>query len=49
VTLHPKVTITSASDPQKARALHGEIHNYCFIARSVNFPVGFEPQIVVAD
>ncbi len=46
VTLYPRVTITAASDADKARALHGEIHKYCFIARSVNFPVVIEPQIV---
>jgi organic hydroperoxide reductase OsmC/OhrA len=46
VTLHPKATITAGSDPEKARALHGEVHKYCFIARSVNFPVTIEPVIV---
>ena len=47
VTLHPKVAVTAESDHDKARALHGEIHKYCFIARSVNFPVRIEPEIVV--
>lgn len=44
--LKPKITITSDSDAEKAVALHDEIHNYCFIARSVNFPVKFEVEIV---
>jgi organic hydroperoxide reductase OsmC/OhrA len=47
-TLRPQVTITRESDPQKALALHGEIGRYCFIARSVNFPVEHEPQITVS-
>lgn len=47
--LRPKITITADSDPQKALALHDEIHAYCFIARSINFPVRYEPQIEKAD
>ncbi|HSO46958.1 MAG TPA: OsmC family protein [Rhizobiaceae bacterium] len=48
VTLLPKVTVTQGSDAEKAHALHGEVHKFCFIARSVNFPVNVEPQITVA-
>ena len=44
--LHPKITITADSDAEKATAIHDEIHNYCFIARSVNFPVRFEIEII---
>jgi organic hydroperoxide reductase OsmC/OhrA len=44
--LRPKITITSESDPDKAVAIHDEIHNYCFIARSVNFPIRFEVEIL---
>lgn len=47
VTLRPRITI-SAGDPEKARALHPEAHRFCFIARSVKFPVACEPEIVVA-
>jgi len=47
VTLRPKVTITADSDPQKARALHQDAHEKCFIANSVNFAVGHEPEIRV--
>lgn len=39
VTLRPLVTITAASDPARARALHHDAHAKCFIANSVNFPV----------
>lgn len=49
VVLRPRVTITSASDPANARALHHEAHQKCFIANSVNFPVETEPEIVVAS
>lgn len=48
VTLRPAVTIAAGGDPAKARALHEEVHRFCFIARSVKFPVGCEPEIVVA-
>lgn len=44
--LRPHVTITKESDAEKARSLHEEAHRLCFIARSVNFPVRNEPEIV---
>ena len=47
VTLRPHVTI-STGDPAKARELHHEAHRLCFIARSVNFPVGCDPTIEVS-
>jgi organic hydroperoxide reductase OsmC/OhrA len=46
VVLHPRVTITAASDASKARELHHQAHEKCFIANSVNFPVEVEPEIV---
>jgi Predicted redox protein, regulator of disulfide bond formation len=46
--LRPTVTISAASDPQNARALHHDAHHACFIANSVNFPVHCEPLTVVA-
>ena len=46
VTLRPRVTISATSDGLKARELHDQAHAMCFIARSVNFPVGNEPTIV---
>jgi organic hydroperoxide reductase OsmC/OhrA len=46
VALHPRVTI-AAGDAAKAKELHHEAHGLCFIARSVNFPVEHEPEIVV--
>jgi organic hydroperoxide reductase OsmC/OhrA len=48
VTLRPVVTI-SAGDPDLALSLHHEASLECFIASSVNFPVGHEPRILLAD
>jgi organic hydroperoxide reductase OsmC/OhrA len=48
VTLRPRVTITAGSDSAKAQSLHHEASEKCFIARSMNFPVGHEPTVVVA-
>jgi len=47
VVLHPKVAVTAESDVAKAKELHHEAHALCFIARSVNFPVENEPEIVL--
>lgn len=46
--LRPKISIATDSDAARAVAIHDEIHEYCFIARSVNFPVRYEVEIVVA-
>ncbi len=42
-TLRPKITVTTGTDLKAADAIHSEIHKVCFIARSVRFPVQFEP------
>jgi organic hydroperoxide reductase OsmC/OhrA len=47
VVLRPTVTITAGSDREKARSLHHDAARYCFIARSMKFPVGHEPTIIV--
>ncbi len=47
VVLRPKVTIT-AGDRQKAKELHHQAHELCFIANSVNFPVEVQPEIVTS-
>ena len=49
VTLRPRVTLASGADAELARRLHEPAHAKCFIARSVNFPVACEPQIVVSE
>lgn len=45
-TLRPRITVRAGADLARARAIHDEIHEYCFIARSVNFPVRYEPSFV---
>jgi organic hydroperoxide reductase OsmC/OhrA len=47
VVLHPKVTVAAGSDAAKALELHHQAHALCFIANSVNFPVGNEAEVVV--
>ena len=47
-TLRPIVTI-SAGDPHLAMQLHHSASEKCFIAASMNFPVGHEPVILVTD
>ena len=46
VILHPRVAITAGSDPETAHILHARAHAKCFIARSVNFLVEHEAEIV---
>ena len=46
--LRPEIEIAADSDPDRAREIHDEIHQHCFIARSVNFPVRYEPTITLA-
>lgn len=48
VVLHPRVTVAPGTDLAKAKALHEKAHELCFIANSVNFPVGHEAEIVAA-
>lgn len=48
VVLRPRVTIAAGGDRAKAQALHAEAHRYCFIARSVNFAVETEGEVVEA-
>ena len=38
-TLRPTITLAAGSDAAAADAVHARIHDHCFIARSVNFPV----------
>ena len=45
VTLRPRVTIAAGSDAARAEALHRDAHAFCFIARSVNFPVVCEATV----
>jgi organic hydroperoxide reductase OsmC/OhrA len=48
-TLRPHVTIAAGCDPAKALALHHEANARCFVANSLNFLVGHEATVTVAD
>jgi organic hydroperoxide reductase OsmC/OhrA len=48
VDLYPRTAISAASDPKKAAELHEKVHDLCFVARSVKFPVHAHPTIKVA-
>ncbi len=48
VVLAPQVTVAAGTDLERARALHQDAHNRCFVARSVNFPIKHTPTIAVA-
>ncbi len=45
-TLRPTAHVVAGADMAHARALHWEVPRYCYIARSVNFPVDYEPSFV---
>ncbi len=46
VTLRPRIAIAPGSDPETAERLHEKANAMCFVARSVNFPVRHEAEIV---
>jgi organic hydroperoxide reductase OsmC/OhrA len=41
-TLRPRISVAQGTDLKGADALHAKVHDYCFIARSVNFPVAYK-------
>jgi organic hydroperoxide reductase OsmC/OhrA len=41
-TLQPVIHVKAGSDLERADALHHDVSRYCFIARSVNFPVKYQ-------
>jgi organic hydroperoxide reductase OsmC/OhrA len=48
-TLRPRVTIADPAQVELAQQLHAEAAKACFIAASVNFPIGHEPVTHVAE
>ena len=48
-TLRPRIMVPDGTDLAKADALHGEVHKYCFIARSLAFPVAYKARYRVSD
>lgn len=45
--LRPRVVIQAGGDTAKAADLHHDANRYCFIANSVNFPIGCEPVVLI--
>jgi len=45
-TLKPRIEVVAGSDIERALDIHNEIHKYCFVARSMNFPISYEAEIV---
>lgn len=45
-TLKPRIEIEVGDDVVRAKAIHQEIHRYCFIARSINFPITYDVEII---
>ncbi|HLK16123.1 MAG TPA: OsmC family protein [Fimbriimonadaceae bacterium] len=49
VILRPKIVLGPGADLEKARALHDQAHNECFIANSVTCSIRVEAEIVTRD
>lgn len=49
IVLRPRVVIVSADpgDADRAAALHADVGDFCFIARSVNFPIHHLPVVTL--
>lgn len=45
--LRPRINVREGADLVRAEAIHHEIAAVCFIARSVNFPVTYEPHFEI--
>lgn len=45
-TLRPAISVKAGADLVRAEAIHHEVHAFCFIARSVSFPVSYEPSFL---
>ena len=43
VILRPRITLADASRTGELTALHHRAHQFCYISRSVNFPVEVQP------
>jgi organic hydroperoxide reductase OsmC/OhrA len=46
-TLRPTIAVAAGTDLAQAEAIHHDVHRYCFIARSVNFPIRYDPRFEV--
>lgn len=48
-TLRPTIVVADGTDVEHAEAIHHDVHRYCFIARSVNFPITYAPTFEVLE
>jgi organic hydroperoxide reductase OsmC/OhrA len=46
--LRPLIGVNAGTDLKLAEEIHHRIHAVCFVARSVNFPVRYEPKFFMA-
>ncbi|RUL79940.1 OsmC family protein [Dyella choica] len=44
--LRPTISVERGADLAEAESLHHEVHHFCFIARSVNFPISYEATFI---
>jgi organic hydroperoxide reductase OsmC/OhrA len=49
VTLRPHIEVLAGADLVRAEQIHHEVHRYCFIARSVNFPIEYAPTFMEVE
>ncbi len=49
VILRPTVIVAPGTDIHRAEAIHHDVHRYCFIARSMNFPIRYAPTFGTVD
>lgn len=49
VILNPQVMIQDSQQIPLAETLHGDAHEKCFIANSVNFAISIHPSIITGD
>lgn len=48
-TLRPRIGLAAGSDANRADDLHHQVHKYCFIARSISFPISYEAEYEIAE
>jgi organic hydroperoxide reductase OsmC/OhrA len=48
-TLRPSIVVANGTDLEQATALHHDVHRYCFIARSVHFPITYAATFEVLE
>ncbi len=47
--LRPAIVVAAGTNLEQAEAIHHDVHRYCFIAQSVNFPIRYAPTFEVLE